>query len=116
MPRADTCHLDSEFDRMRHRLLDPAAWSASCPVPELQRDMLDMLLRSLRSETLGQPGKLLMRPVTWHEARAFIARHHSHHLPPQGWKFGCGIEDRLGLVGVVGTGSVPGILRRAARR
>ena len=45
-----------------------------------------------------------MRPVTWHEARAFIARHHAHHLPPQGWKFGCGIEDRLGLVGVATVG------------
>jgi hypothetical protein len=98
-------HLNEEFERMRMRLSDPHSRDAlGCPVPELQRDMLDMLLRSLRSETLPGPRRLILRSVSWHEARSFIAQHHSHLPPPQGWKFGCGVEDRLGLVGVVVVG------------
>jgi hypothetical protein len=103
---ADLCHLDEEFARMRQRLLDPASRDAhGDPLPELQADMLDMLLRSLRSEVLPRPGRrLCVRPVSWAEARAFIRRHHAHHPAPQGWKFGCGVEDALGLVGVVTVG------------
>ncbi|MBW3601007.1 MAG: hypothetical protein KY475_27540 [Planctomycetes bacterium] len=98
-------HLDEEFARLRARLFDPASYDArGDPAPDLQRDMLDMLLRSLRSETVPRPRRFRLRSLTWGEARAFIQRHHSHHVPPQGWKFGCGAEDELGLVGVVVVG------------
>jgi hypothetical protein len=96
------CHLDREFKRLRQRLLDSSSrdgWGN--PLPELQRDMLEMLIRSLRSECLFPTGRLEVRPISLGEAKAFVARHHAHSAAPQGWKFGCGIEDRLGLVGVV---------------
>jgi hypothetical protein len=87
---------------MRERLLDPAAFDEQgSPRPEYQRDMLDLLLRSLRSECLGQSSGLRIRPIGFAEARSFVERHHRHSLAPVGWKFGCAAEDRLGLVGVV---------------
>ena len=34
----------------------------------------------------------------------FIAEHHRHHLPPQGWKFGIAVNDGSKIVGVVTVG------------
>lgn len=31
---------------------------------------------------------LQLQPISWDEAVRFIAQHHRHHLPPQGWKYG----------------------------
>ena len=39
-------------------------------------------------------------PVTLKAAKAFIAQHHRHNLPPQGWKFGVGLMQSEVLVGV----------------
>lgn len=39
-------------------------------------------------------------PVTLREARRFVGEHHRHNLPPRGWKFGVGLVDEEGLVGV----------------
>lgn len=47
---------------------------------------------------------LAIQPVTFEEACEFIRKHHSHHDPPQGWKFGCGVNDGERLVGVVTVG------------
>ena len=105
MPINDYCHLDEEFERMRQRLLAPSSRDEyGTPRPELQRDMLEMLVRSLRSECLFRPSRLSMRSISLAEAKAFVARHHAHAPAPVGWKFGCGIEDVLGMVGVVMVG------------
>lgn len=32
-----------------------------------------------------------LRPVTLTEARRFVAEHHRHNVPPQGWMFGVGL-------------------------
>lgn len=47
---------------------------------------------------------LQLCPITWKEACAFIALHHSHHMPGSGWKFGVGVNDGEKLVGVVTVG------------
>lgn len=47
---------------------------------------------------------LQLQPVTFKEACAFIADHHSTHDPPQGWKFGTGLNDGKKLVGVATVG------------
>ena len=105
MPTNGDCHLDAEFERMRQRLLDPGSRDEyGTPRPELQRDMLEMLVRSLRSQCLFRPKHLSVRSIGLAEAKAFVARHHAHAPAPVGWKFGCGIEDALGLVGVVMVG------------
>lgn len=105
MPTNDYCHLNGEFERMRQRLLEPGARDEfGTPRPELQRDMLEMLVRSLRSECLFRPSRLAVRSISLAEAQAFVTRHHAHALAPVSWKFGCGIDDRLGLVGVVMVG------------
>lgn len=102
MNKPDHCHLDGEFARIRLRLQAPGGHDEhGDPTCELQRDMFDMLLRSLRSEVLPRPRRTHLRAMNWLEARAFVDRHHSHHDAPQGWKFGCGLEDELGLIGVV---------------
>lgn len=49
-------------------------------------------------------GNLELQPVTFAEAKAFIAEHHRHHVPPVGWKFGVGLSDGEKLVGVVTVG------------
>jgi hypothetical protein len=47
---------------------------------------------------------LSLQPIDFDEACAFIAQHHRHHLPPQGWKFGVAINDGEKVVGVVTVG------------
>lgn len=45
--------------------------------------------------------RLELQPIDFEEACRFIAEHHSHHLPPQGWKFGIACNDGDKIVGVV---------------
>ena len=47
---------------------------------------------------------LVLQPITFGEACQFIKDHHSHHLPPQGWKFGIAVNDGEKVVGVVTVG------------
>jgi len=47
---------------------------------------------------------LLLQPITYPEACAFIDTHHRHHLPPQGWKFGIAVSNGTDVVGVVTVG------------
>ena len=45
--------------------------------------------------------RLHLQPITFAEAAAFIAKHHRHHPPPVGWKFGTAVNDGEKIVGVV---------------
>jgi len=47
---------------------------------------------------------LALQPITYAEACEFIKRHHRHHLPPQGWKFGVAVNDGGKVVGVATVG------------
>lgn len=48
---------------------------------------------------------LNLRPITFKEAKAFIANHHRHHGIPQGWLWGHGVENEHGeLIGVATVG------------
>ena len=47
---------------------------------------------------------LELQPITFREACDFIAQHHRHHLPPQGWKFGVAVNDGEKIVGVITVG------------
>lgn len=48
--------------------------------------------------------RLELCPITWKEAQAFIALHHRHHIPPQGWKFGIGLARGEEIIGVITVG------------
>ena len=43
----------------------------------------------------------MARPIKFKDAKAFVARHHRHHRPPQGHQFSIGAFDGDRLVGVV---------------
>jgi len=47
---------------------------------------------------------LELQPITYKEACIFIKKHHRHHLPPQGWKFGIAVNDGEKVVGVLTIG------------
>src|SRR5262245_47099159 len=47
---------------------------------------------------------LALQPITWPEACAFLRRHHRHHLPPVGWRFGLAVSAGAQVVGVVTVG------------
>lgn len=47
---------------------------------------------------------LVLQPITYKEACEFIKLNHSHHLPPQGWKFGIAVNDGEKVVGVITLG------------
>lgn len=47
---------------------------------------------------------LNLQPIDYQEACRFIKATHRHHLPPQGWKFGIGLNDGEKVVGVVTVG------------
>lgn len=44
---------------------------------------------------------LILCPVSWDVACEFVVKHHRHHKPPTGWKFGIGVEDDTRLRGVI---------------
>lgn len=44
---------------------------------------------------------LTLQPITLEEAKEYIKRHHRHHLPPQGWKFGIAVNNGSEIVGVI---------------
>lgn len=48
--------------------------------------------------------RLSLQPIDFDEACVFIAEHHSHHEPPQGWKFGIAVNDGAKVVGVITIG------------
>ena len=48
--------------------------------------------------------RLHLQPISYLEACQFITDHHSHHLPPQGWKFGIAVNDGEKVVGVITIG------------
>ena len=48
--------------------------------------------------------RLRLQPVTFDEACVFIARHHRHHQPPRGWKFGVAVSDGETVRGVITVG------------
>ena len=48
--------------------------------------------------------KLELQPISYREACDFVKNNHSHHLPPQGWKFGIAVNDGNKIVGVVTVG------------
>ena len=47
---------------------------------------------------------LEIQPITYSEAKEFIRQFHSHHLPPQGWKFGIAVNNGESVCGVVTVG------------
>jgi len=47
---------------------------------------------------------LHLQPVMFREACAFIAKHHRHHSPPQGYKFGVAVAGKERIVGVATVG------------
>jgi len=47
---------------------------------------------------------LELQPITYKEACEFIKKHHRHHLPPQGWKFGIAVNNGTKIVGVITVG------------
>jgi hypothetical protein len=47
---------------------------------------------------------LELQPITYRESCAFIEEHHSHHRPPQGYKFAIAVNDGERIVGVITVG------------
>jgi len=47
---------------------------------------------------------LELQPIDYKEACAFIDKHHRHHLPPVGWKYGIAVNDGEKVVGVITVG------------
>lgn len=48
--------------------------------------------------------RLTLRPITLADARRYVAEHHRHNLPPQGWLFGVAVEDHERIRGVAVAG------------
>ena len=47
---------------------------------------------------------MILRPVTFRQACAFVAEHHRHNRPPRGHKFSIGLKDGDDWIGVAMTG------------
>lgn len=47
---------------------------------------------------------LKLQPISFPEACSFIVEFHSHHKPPQGWKFGIAVNNGTKIVGVITVG------------
>jgi hypothetical protein len=58
---------------------------------------------------------LSLQPLTLEEANAFIERHHRHHKPVPGWKFGVAVNDGEKVVGVAIVGRPVARMRQDGR-
>lgn len=47
---------------------------------------------------------LELQPISFAEASEFVLKHHRHHAPSRGWKFGIAVNDGTKVVGVVMVG------------
>jgi hypothetical protein len=47
---------------------------------------------------------LALQPITFKEAKVFVAQFHRHHPPAKGWKFGVAVNDGEKVVGVATIG------------
>lgn len=47
---------------------------------------------------------LILTPISFAQAREFIAAHHRHHLPPVGHRLSIGVSDGEKIVGVITVG------------
>lgn len=47
---------------------------------------------------------LALQPIDFSEASEFVRRHHRHHPPAKGWKFGVAVNDGEKIVGVAVVG------------
>ena len=47
---------------------------------------------------------LELQPITLKESNEFIKKHHRHHLPPQGWKYGIAVNNGKKVVGIITVG------------
>jgi len=45
-----------------------------------------------------------LQPITYREACVFVAEHHRHHRPPQGWLFGVAANNGEAVIGVAMVG------------
>lgn len=62
---------------------------------------------AVRAISIGAGGQVMsleLQPISFSEACQFIDENHSHHKPPQGWKFGIAVNDGEKIVGVVTVG------------
>jgi len=85
--------------------------------PEWARDLLRRLGaealtgRRLRRVCDGEGGtpmldyKLEVRPISFRDACAFVARHHAHCKPPTCWRWGSALYNGFSLIGVVMVGN-----------
>ena len=48
--------------------------------------------------------RLQLQPITFPEAAAFIEKHHRHHPPTIGWKYGIAVNDGATVRGVIVVG------------
>lgn len=48
--------------------------------------------------------RLSIQPITLSEAREYIRLNHRHHKPPEGWLFGCAVNNEERVVGVIAVG------------
>lgn len=48
--------------------------------------------------------RLHLQPITFAEAAAFVEKHHRHHPPSVGWKYGIAVSDSAQVRGVVMVG------------
>lgn len=55
-------------------------------------------------ESLYADYRLAIRPVSFREAREFVAHHHAHCSAPVGWKFGASIWNGMRQIGVAMVG------------
>lgn len=69
-----------------------------------QRLALDLTLRALRGMTIKRRRPLQVVTISLAQARAFIGHTHRHAKRLHAWKFGCGLQDDVGLVGACAVG------------
>lgn len=94
---------------MRDHPLDGTWTTEALPDPSTEegnRDALDTLIRALRGESIPRARRRIeVVPISQARAFAFVRHVHRHQpKPPAGWKFGCALQDHLGVVGVIVVG------------
>lgn len=109
----DTCcdgMHDAALDELQDDPKAAARWLSGLRDVDCDAGIEEIVGHDLRRVVDDGAGQLLLDwqlrlvPVTWAQARTFIAEHHAHCKPPRGWRFGIGIRNGTRLIGIASVG------------
>lgn len=102
----ETC-CEAAYETAVSEMNDDPAWARTMLLAIDAEALLGARLRRVTDDGHGDmllDWKLVLQPVTFRVAAAFVRQHHAHCGAPAGWRFGSAVWNGMTMVGVVMVG------------